>query len=63
MGGIKCCQELQRLNPNVRILLASGASQAEQIRESLGFPPGRFVRKPYRIREMLACIRETLDAA
>ena len=61
MGGLRCLGELRRLDPGVKVLVASGyASQATEAECRRAGAAG-FIKKPYRRQEMLEAIRRVLD--
>ncbi len=61
MGGNRCLQELLLVNPDVRVLLASGYSEnGVAVGESRTGARG-FIRKPYDAKDILAAIRRVLD--
>ena len=52
---------MQKIDSNVRILLASGYLDPAQKSEILESGVKRFLGKPYRMDEVLKSVRETLD--
>jgi len=62
MGGQKCFQELLRINPEIKVIISTGASAEEQVREAFKPHPVGFVSKPYQLKDMLSKVREVLDA-
>ena len=62
MGGKQCLEQLLKINPEVKVVLASGyysanaASKTAIEKESRGF-----VGKPYRTKEILRVVRKVLD--
>ena len=61
MGGIRCLQELLRVDPDVRVLLASGYSEnGATVGENRTGARG-FMRKPYDAKDILVAIRRVLD--
>ena len=62
MGGKQCLERLLSLDPSVKVVIASGYSADAMSRETLVFAAKGFVDKPYNIRQMLAIVREVLDA-
>jgi two-component system cell cycle sensor histidine kinase/response regulator CckA len=62
MGGQKCFQELLSINPNIKIIISTGASAEEQVRQAFHSHPVGFISKPYQLRDMLEKVREVLDA-
>ena len=61
MGGTKCYKELQKANPDVKIIVSSGAASEEQVREAFEVPPTAFISKPYQFKDMLSKVRDVLD--
>lgn len=63
MGGASCIRELRRLNPKVRVIVASGQSGAWPAAAAPDVGTVGFLAKPYRISEFLDAVRTALDAA
>ncbi len=61
MGGQKSFQELVKINPKVKVIISTGASSEEQVREAFKPYTVGFVSKPYQLSDMLAKVREVLD--
>lgn len=61
MGGVRCLQALKALQPDVRVLVASGYSLNGRLKDIKNQGAAGFVSKPYRTNELLASIREILD--
>ena len=62
MGGQKSFQELVKINPKIKVIISTGASSEEQVLEAFSPHPVGFVSKPYQLNDMLAKVREVLDA-
>lgn len=60
MGGHQCLRELLRLNPRVKVLVASGFSSQGQAHEVLRAGAAGFIAKPHPIKKLLAKVREVL---
>ncbi len=60
MGGHRCLQELLRVDPLVKVVIASGYSAEGHGRESLSAGAKGFIGKPYQLRDLEAVIREVL---
>lgn len=63
MGGIKCLKKILRINPEARVLIASGYStrgEAEDIHKS---GATGFIGKPFQVHQLLAEIRKILDSS
>jgi two-component system, cell cycle sensor histidine kinase and response regulator CckA len=61
MGGYNCLQELKKVNPAVKVLVASGYSRNGSLRHTLAEGASGFIGKPYLLSEFLRTVRETLD--
>ena len=61
MGGFRCLQEMLGMDPNLRVLIASGYSANRKVNEALKSGAAGFVAKPYHYSHMLQKIREILD--
>lgn len=61
MGGKKCLEELLRLDPSVKVLLASGYSFDSLTQEETEIRAKGFLSKPYDARRLLGAIREVID--
>jgi PAS domain S-box-containing protein len=61
MGGRRCLEALRRLDPAIKVLVASGYSDDGLIKGVLETGAAGFIPKPYRLTEMLKKVREVLD--
>jgi len=61
MGGKECLHELLYIDPQARVLIASGFSQTEHAKRVIGEGAKGFIDKPYQIKQLLRKIREILD--
>ena len=62
MGGKQCLEELLKIDPKARILIASGFAANRRTKEATETGARGFVGKPYNIKEMLQSVREALDS-
>ena len=62
MGGSQCMEEILKVNPNAKILLASGYAADEPTKQVIEAHAKGFVVKPYKATEILQTIRQVLDA-
>ena len=60
MDGRKTYEKIKEINPNARVLLASGYSIGSQVAEELKNGCNGFIQKPFNLRELSAKIREIL---
>jgi PAS domain S-box-containing protein len=61
MGGKQCVEELLKLDPQVKILIASGFMIDEQTRNVLAEGAKGIVKKPFRAKDLLRYVRNALD--
>ncbi|MGO9566701.1 MAG: response regulator, partial [Desulfomonilaceae bacterium] len=61
MGGKECLKELHKIEPELKVLVASGFSAASSVDESVELGAKGFVSKPFRIEELLQQVRRILD--
>ena len=61
MGGHKCLAQLLEMDPDVRVIVASGYSPNGSIKEMLESGPYEFIGKPFQLRDMLKTVRAMLD--
>ncbi|MFO7726874.1 MAG: response regulator, partial [Desulfonatronovibrio sp.] len=61
MGGYRCLEEILRIDPRTRVIIASGYMAEGQIRKSLDLGAAGYIGKPYQISELTAKVRDTLD--
>ena len=61
MGGKECLRALLRIDPKVRVLVASGFTQNGEIRDALDSGAKDFIGKPFDIPQLLEKIRKIID--
>ncbi len=61
MGGTECLKELLKIDPNVRVLVASGYSADTSVQDTIQMGAKGFVAKPFRVKELLRHVRNALD--
>jgi two-component system, cell cycle sensor histidine kinase and response regulator CckA len=61
MGGLQCLRELLKMEPKLKVLVASGLSADSSIQEPIELGARGFVSKPFRGRELLRQVRKALD--
>jgi two-component system cell cycle sensor histidine kinase/response regulator CckA len=61
MGGKRCLEELLRIDPDSKVLIASGYSSNGLTIDETGSGARGFVRKPYDAKDILISIRKVLD--
>lgn len=61
MGGHNCLIKLKSLNPDVKVIIASGYAIGEQVQESLEAGADGFIGKPYKMAHLTQKVRQVLD--
>jgi CheY-like chemotaxis protein len=61
MGGAKCLEEILKINPSQKVIIASGYSSNGSAKDLLEKGAKDFIKKPYEMRPMLAAVRDVLD--
>jgi two-component system, cell cycle sensor histidine kinase and response regulator CckA len=61
MGGKKCLEEILKVNPQAKVVIASGYSIDGSAKEILEGGAKAFIRKPYELKQMLGEVRKVLD--
>lgn len=62
MSGIETCLELKRINPTVKLILASGYLDPAMKQELVGVEAREFIQKPYNPDEVLRRVRAVIDS-
>ncbi len=61
MGGYKCLMALLRIDPEIKVIIASGYTANGHGRDALSSDARGYIAKPYQLKELAAIIRKTLD--
>ena len=61
MDGKQCLAEILQVNPNAKVIIASGYSEGGQASGTEAAGAKAFVQKPYNMRQLLTTIHEVLD--
>jgi CheY-like chemotaxis protein len=61
MGGQELSEQVQHLDPGVRILFTSGHAADDMVQRGRAIPRDRFIRKPFSARSLAYKVREVLD--
>jgi CheY-like chemotaxis protein len=62
MGGKKCLEELLRIKPGLKVVIASGYSPEDNAKTAMESGARGYISKPYNVKNMLKEVREALDA-
>jgi PAS domain S-box-containing protein len=60
MGGYRCLKEMLGMEPDLKVIIASGYSANQKVRETLRSGAAGFIAKPYHYNDMLKKIRDFL---
>ncbi|MCG6981233.1 MAG: PAS domain S-box protein [Deltaproteobacteria bacterium] len=63
MGGSKCLEELLKITPRARVLIASGYSPDASTKGALEAGAAAFINKPYDNKQLLELVRKILDSS
>jgi PAS domain S-box-containing protein len=63
MGGERCLEEILKIDPSQKVVIASGYSPMGSTRHALQKGARAYAKKPYDVRSMMAMVREVLDQA
>jgi len=61
LGGKQCLEELLTIDPNVKVLVASGYSAKGPTKDAIELGARGFISKPYDTKEILSAVRNVLD--
>jgi two-component system, cell cycle sensor histidine kinase and response regulator CckA len=61
MGGKECLEEILKVNPQAKVVMASGYSINGRVKEVLDGGARAFIKKPYELKRMLGEVRKVLD--
>lgn len=61
MDGIQCVRRLREINPDVKIVIASGFASNGRVEDALNLGAVASIQKPYDIDEILSLLRTLLD--
>lgn len=61
MGGFKCMLEIKKMNPDIKIIVASGYSDVFKTADLIRSGASGFIQKPFKLKNILEKIRITLN--
>ena len=61
MGGLQCLEEMKRIEPSAKVLIASGFAVEESEKEIIESFAKGFVSKPYQVNRILDAVRKAID--
>ena len=61
MGGHKCLSAIMRFDPAAKVLVASGYTMDEKVKQSMEAGAAGFLGKPYQLNNFLNTVRDVLD--
>ncbi len=59
--GLDTFNEMREIRPDLKVVIVSGSSQSERVREMQRLGAGDYVGKPYAKQQLLAAVRKELD--
>ena len=62
INGLKTYEEILKLHPNQRAIIASGYSESSDVRATLELGANGFIKKPYSIHQLGLAVKEALHA-
>ncbi|MEE4352006.1 MAG: PAS domain S-box protein [Desulfatiglans sp.] len=62
MGGQQCLEGILKIEPEAKVIIASGYAVAGNTRDSFEHSAKGFISKPYNVSEILKTVREVLDS-
>ncbi len=61
MGGRQCLEEILKLDPKTKVIVASGYSTRQEVKETVQMGAKGVISKPFTTRQLLKVVRQTLD--
>jgi len=61
ISGLDCMKEILKINPDAKIIIVTGYTDSELVSNVIKLGAKKFIRKPYRIAELIDVVRKTLD--
>jgi PAS domain S-box-containing protein len=61
MGGIRCLEELLSIDPEVKVVIATGYSPEGPAKVGIERKATGYINKPYNLRDLLRVVREAMD--
>ena len=61
MGGHMCLKELLKLKPDQKVVIATGYSANEEVKNSMDAGAAGYIGKPYKLSDLLYTVRDVLD--
>jgi two-component system cell cycle sensor histidine kinase/response regulator CckA len=62
MNGRQTYEEILKLNPDQKAVIASGFSESDDIKEVLELGAGVFIKKPYSMAKLGRAVKEALGS-
>jgi PAS domain S-box-containing protein len=61
MDGLETYQEIIKLNPRQKAIVASGYSETNRVKETLRIGAGRYIKKPYTLEKIGSAVKAELE--
>ena len=61
MDGLDTYKEIIKRHPDQKVIIVSGYTETNRIKEAMKLGVGAFLKKPYLMEELVRCVRQELD--
>jgi len=61
MDGLDTYRKILSIHPHQRVIIVSGFSETERVRQAQALGAGAYVRKPYVMEKLAVAVRNELD--
>lgn len=61
IDGLETYRRIKKINPNQTVIIASGYSETERVKEAQRLGAGKYIKKPYTYEEIGMAIKEALE--
>ncbi|MDD2717920.1 MAG: response regulator [Candidatus Wallbacteria bacterium] len=63
IDGLDAFREIVKIKPGQKVVVLSGFSESDRVREVINHGAGRFLRKPYTVHDLTCAVRDVLNPA
>jgi len=61
MDGLETYQQILKINPTQKAVIASGFSESDRVKETLRLGAGQYIKKPYTIKNLAHALKIELQ--
>jgi YesN/AraC family two-component response regulator len=61
LDGLETFQEIMKINPEQKVMIASGYAETERVKIALERGVGQYIKKPYTMEKIGTAVRTELD--